>query len=69
MSKAYQAKQQASAALIGGLSDAVSGGVGAYTAGGGTFTNPFASTPTAMTNTGATAFKVPGPKPMGADFF
>jgi hypothetical protein len=32
MSKAYQAKQQASAALIGGLSDAAAGGFSAYTA-------------------------------------
>ena len=35
MSKAYQAQQQANAALIGGFSDAITGGVGAYGAAGG----------------------------------
>jgi hypothetical protein len=35
MSQAYQAQQQANAALVGGFSDAISGGVGAYGAAGG----------------------------------
>ena len=35
MSKAYQAKQQATAALIGGLTDAAAGGVTAYAGAGG----------------------------------
>ena len=37
MSKAYQAKQQATAALVGGISDGIAGGVGAYANAGGTF--------------------------------
>jgi len=35
MSKSYQAQQQATAALIGGISDGISSGVGAYGAAGG----------------------------------
>jgi len=45
MSKAYQAKQQAGAALVGGISDGITSAVGAYGAAGG-----FAS---ATTSTGA----------------
>ena len=62
MSKAYQAKQQASAALIGGLSDAVAGGVSAYSAAGG-FDPASASTPTGMFDSGATQFNMSGIEP------
>ena len=36
MSKAYQAKQQANAALVGGISDGIMAGAGAYKGGAGT---------------------------------
>ena len=62
MSKAYQAKQQANAALIGGLSDAVTGGVSAYSAAGG-FAPVSPSTPTGIFDSGATQFNMSGIAP------
>jgi multidrug resistance efflux pump len=40
MSKAYQAKAQANAALVGGISDGVMAGIGQYGAQGNSFTAP-----------------------------
>jgi len=40
MSKSYQAKQQATAALVGGISDGIMAGVGQYGAQGGFGTTP-----------------------------
>ena len=48
MSKSYQAQQQATAALIGGISDGISAGVGAYGAAGG-FASSTASSTTGLT--------------------
>ena len=59
MSKAYQAKQQATAALVGGISDGIMAGAGAYQAGAGAG----ASSPTAMFNSGKTQFNMSGIAP------
>ena len=61
MSKAYQAQQQANAALVSGFTSAVTAGVGAYGQAGG-FAPGTASTPTGMVNSGATKFGVPTPR-------
>ncbi len=68
MSKAYQAKQQANAALVNGFASAVTAGVGAYGGAGGFASG--ASTPTAMAGSGKSAFgAVPGPRTFGMGTF
>lgn len=60
MSKAYQAKQQANAALIGGISDGITSAVGAYGSTGG-FGATGATTPVGIVDSGKSAVSVPGP--------